>query len=90
MPTSELAAATGTVRINEHSIVLPEDQARTLFLAAVALTRRTGPLAISPDTTVAVNQSTQLSLSISGGFEDEFDPQGVLDRALSKRSAVGT
>jgi hypothetical protein len=80
-------ARNGTIRINEHTIELPEAEARTLFLAATALTRRSGALAINTDTTIVVNQATQISLTISGGFTDEYDPQAVIER-LTRRAII--
>jgi hypothetical protein len=81
------APRTGIVCINEHTLELPEAEARTLFLAATALTRRSGPLTIDIDTTIVVNQSTQISLTIAGGFVKEYDPQAVIDR-LTRRATL--
>jgi len=80
-------ARTGTVRINEHTIERPEAEARTLFLAAVALSRKPGALVINDDVTIVINQATQISITITGGFVDEYDPQAVIDR-LTRRGTV--
>lgn len=80
-------ARNGIIRINEHTIELPEHEARTLFLAAAASSKRTGPLAINADTTIVVNQGTQISLTITAGFTDDYDPQAVIDR-LTRRGTI--
>jgi voltage-gated potassium channel Kch len=78
----------GIVRINEHTVELPEDEARTLFLAAAALTRRGGPIAINNDTMIAVTSATRVSIDINNGFNAEYNPQQVLDQATRGRSAL--
>ena len=83
-----MTTAIGIVRINEHTIELPEEEARTLFLAAVVMTKRPGALAIDADTMLAITPATQVSIAINGGFADEYDPQRVLDQAMRTRSAT--
>ena len=78
----------GIVRINEHTVELPEGEAMALFLAAAALTRRPGALAINADTMVAINATTQMSLSIPGRFTEEYNPQAVVDRLHKKRGVA--
>ncbi|MFZ4894195.1 hypothetical protein ACL9RL_07075 [Plantibacter sp. Mn2098] len=78
---------TSIVTINERTIELPEEEGRTLFLAAAALiSRRGGPLVIDNNTTIVVTAATQVTISISGGFTDQYNPQGALDQALRTRS----
>jgi hypothetical protein len=70
----------GTVTIDTHQRTLPEEQARTLFLLATAISKRGGgALAVDPDTLVIVNSSTP----ITDGFTDQYDPATQLD-ALTK------
>lgn len=78
----------GTVRINDHTIELPEAEARTLFLAAAALTKRPGALVINADTTLAITSATQVSITIPDGFTDEYNPDEALEKALRGRPAV--
>lgn len=78
---------TSIVTINERTIELPEEEGRTLFLAAAALiSRRGGPLVIDNDTTIVVTAATQVTITISDGFTDQYNPQGALDQALRTRS----
>jgi hypothetical protein len=79
---------TGIVKVNQHTLELPEEEARTLFLTAVAMSRKSGALAISPDTTVVVNQASQVSIIIPSGFADEYNPQAALSHLTSGRSAA--
>jgi hypothetical protein len=76
----------GIVHINSHTIELPEAEARTLFLAAVAMTKRPGALAISTSTMLAITAATQVSITINDGFAEEYNPQGVLDQLLRGRA----
>ncbi|MGG7509374.1 hypothetical protein [Plantibacter sp. YIM 135249] len=81
-------SVTSTVTINERTIELPEEEGRTLFLAAAALiSRRGGPLVIDNDTTIIVTAATQVTITISDGFTDQYNPQGALDQAMRTRSA---
>jgi len=79
---------TGLVQINQHITELPEAEARTLFLAAVAMTKRSGALAISPHITVAITAATQVSITIADGFVDEYEPEKVLSDLTRGRTAV--
>ena len=74
-----MTAATGIVRINEHTIELPEEEARTLFLAACVSMRKGIPLVMSRDVTVYIGQAADLCLTIAGAFGDAYDPQGAID-----------
>lgn len=79
---------TGAVCVGALSVVLPEVEARTLFLAAGARARRGGPIVISPDHTVYVNPATQISLTIESGFADDYDPERDLAAMNRNRSAM--
>jgi hypothetical protein len=83
-----MAATRGTVRINDHTIELPEAEARELFLAAVAMTRRTGALTISSDVTVAVTSATHVSITIPNGFADQYNPSSVIEQASRGRGPI--
>ncbi|SMG34910.1 hypothetical protein [Agreia pratensis] len=84
------SSVSGIVTVGGLSIVLPETEARTLFLAAGARARRGGPIVISPDHTVYVNPSTQISLTIEGGFTEDYDPERDLAVMSRQRSATTT
>ena len=66
--------STGIVTVNNHTVELPEADARVLFLAINAAARRGGAIAISPDTTVSINEASQVSITISSGFLEEYNP----------------
>jgi len=83
-----MTSLTGIVRINEHTIELPEDEARTLFLAAVVMTKRPGGLAINSSTMLAITSATQVSITIEDGFADEYDPQRTLDQVMRARTVT--
>ena len=83
-----MTTSTGIVRINEHAIELPESEARTLFLAAVVMTKRPGALAINSSTMLAITSATQVSITIADGFADDYNPQRILDQAIRTRSAT--
>jgi len=68
------ASRKGVVTVNGDTVELPEADARLLFLAISAAARHGGAIAISPDTTVTINQATQSSITISSGFLDEYNP----------------
>ncbi|MET3510814.1 hypothetical protein ABIC64_002243 [Plantibacter flavus] len=63
----------GIVRINDHVLELPEAEARQLLKSAVAASRNGRPLPISPDTSVLINQATQISLTITDGFLEPYE-----------------
>ncbi|MCS5715111.1 hypothetical protein NVV95_11165 [Herbiconiux sp. CPCC 205716] len=73
---------TGTVTIGRHTLTLPEEQARALFLAAGYASKRSAALVISPDITTVVKPGTEVSITITGGFTEEHDPTraGVMRR----------
>jgi len=77
---------TAAVHINEHIVELPEAEARTLFLAAVAMSKRTGALAITTDVMVAITPATRISLTIPDGFHSEYDPAAVVELMTRTRS----
>jgi hypothetical protein len=77
----------GLVQINERTIELPEADARALFLAASAMTKRTGALAIDKNTVVTINSATQIALTITEGFVDEYNPHAALAEATRGRVA---
>jgi hypothetical protein len=80
--------ATGTVQVGPHSLELPEDEARALFLVASTAAKRGGAMVVSPDTTMILNPATPISLTIAAGFIDEYDPLGQLDRITTRRQHV--
>lgn len=85
-PEPLLTAARGIVQIGAHTLELPEDQARTLFLLAGATSGKGGgPIVISSDTTVVVTRCTPISITISGGFEEAHDPAADLARTMARR-----
>ncbi|MDO9398386.1 MAG: hypothetical protein Q7T71_17715 [Herbiconiux sp.] len=71
---------TATLTIGQHILELPEDEARTLFLAAGAASKIGAPIAISPHVTVLISHSTPISLTIPNGFADQYDPAGDMQR----------
>ncbi|MDN4595905.1 hypothetical protein [Leifsonia virtsii] len=76
---------TGLITIAEHKSQLPEEAARTLFLLAAAVSARGGgPVTVSPDTVVVVTPATPITLTIKGGFTDEYNPQRDLDATLKR------
>ena len=80
------ASTKGIVTVNDHTVELPEADARLLFLAITAAARHGGAIAISPDTTVNINQATQSSITISSGFTDEFNPESDWKRFAARKS----
>jgi hypothetical protein len=76
----------GTVRIAEHTFELPDDGARELGMAAIAVAAKGGFLAATPSLLIYVTQSTQISVQIDGEFGDMPTPKQVLENANRKRS----
>jgi len=83
-----MSTTRGTVHIGSHVIDLPEEEARALFLAAGVALRSRVPLVVTHDTTAYINEGTQLSLTIEGGFRDEYNPQQVIEQAGRTRAAT--
>lgn len=79
---------TATVTIGAHTIELPEDEARALFLVAGTAVKRGGAMAFSPDTSVILNSATPISLTITAGFTDEYDPHGQLDKIAKPKAKL--
>jgi len=84
--SSRMNTGMGIVTVNNHTVELPEADARVLFLAITAAARHGGAIAISPDTTVNINQATQSSITISSGFTDEFNPEADWKRFAGRNA----
>ena len=77
--------ATGSITIGTLTLNLPEGEARSLFLAAAAIANRTpGALVVNGDTCVVITASTHISLTITNGFVDAYDPGAALVSATSR------
>lgn len=66
---------TGTVRIGQHTVELPADEANTLFGALIQTSRlpRGGPAPITPHTVVNVTPSSDISLTITDKYANEYN-----------------
>jgi hypothetical protein len=79
------ASTTGTLTIGDLTRTLPEAEARTLFLAAAAIAaRKPGALTINGDTCVVITATTHISLTITNGFVNAYDPGAALVSATSR------
>ncbi|MFL1999505.1 hypothetical protein [Microbacterium sp. A1-JK] len=83
--------ATATVRVGEHTIELPEPQAKALFSAITATAKKGGLAPVSPDTVIAVGPQTPISITTNGTFAEEhaaFISDGGINAWRSGRNGI--
>jgi hypothetical protein len=80
----------GTVTIGTYEVTLPEEDARTLFLAAMVVQKRSQPLAVTADTMLVITPATPITIVIAGGFAGERTPDQVVAAAHKRATAPRT
>ncbi|WP_261165757.1 hypothetical protein [Microbacterium sp. Marseille-Q6965] len=75
----------GRVTIGTHTFDLPDDDARTLGQAAIAVGKRGGFICPAPNLMLRIGTATEVSVEIEGDFKDMPTPAETLKQLSAKR-----
>lgn len=79
-----------TLRIADHTLELPEEDALRLFTVAAGSTRIGGTIVLNEDTMVVVSPGTTVSITSAGYFADQCDPAKQLETITKRLSRNST